>query len=127
MKIVHQLTLSAVVALTAVSAMAAPVESVESARASLALQKVDAFLCEQAVVDQLTALGISAEKARTRLAQLDDRQLEQLAAQVDLLQAGGKIAGGHSNPLGPFGCVWNQFCTTLKHVFQIIFCWDDIT
>lgn len=126
MKIVRQLTLSAMFVLATLSAWAAPVESIESARASAALQKVDAFLGEQAVVDQLTALGLSAADARARIAQLDDRQLEQLAAEVDLLQAGGKIVSGYVNKLGPLGCVLCQIRATLRHIFQVLFCWDDI-
>lgn len=126
MKIFYHLTFSAVLAFLAVSAMAAPVESVESARASVALQKVDSFLCEKAVVDQLATLGVSLAEAQARVAKLDDRQLEQLAAQIDLLQAGGKIASGHVDTLGPVGCVLRQIRDTFVHIFQILFCWTDI-
>jgi len=106
---------------------AAPVESVESAAAKPALQKVDAFLSERAVIAQLTKLGISPEQARTRLAKLDDAQLVALAAQVDQLQAGGDVTGGNPHPLGSIGCVFKQIGITVVHFFKILFCWTDVS
>jgi Flp pilus assembly protein TadB len=107
-------------------ASAAPVESVESARASVALQKVDAFLSEQIVAEQLQALGMTPEQARARLNQLSKAQLEQIAAQIDLVQAGGTIQGGNPRPLGPLGCVLRACSTVLYNLYQVIFCWGDI-
>jgi len=128
MKILCRCFLLAIVALIGVSAtIAAPVESVESARATVAFQKVDAFLCEQAVADQLTKLGLTAEQAHTWLARLSDAQLEQLAAEIDTLQAGGTIQGGNPDRIGPLGCVIRQICTTIVHVIKTIFCFNDIT
>jgi hypothetical protein len=106
---------------------AAPIESVESARATATFQKVDAFLCEQAVTDQLAKLGLTAEQAHARLARLSDAQLEELAAQIDTLHAGGTIQGGDPNPLGPLGCVLKQIRDTIVHVIKTIFCFTDIT
>jgi hypothetical protein len=106
---------------------AAPVESVESARASAALQKVDAFLNEKAVAKQLTALGISHEQASARLAQLSDAQLEQLAAQVDLIHAGGTIQNGEIKPLGPIGCIAKQLGDLFHDFFELLFCWGDLS
>jgi hypothetical protein len=127
MKTVRLFLPLAVVALLGVrAAMAAPVESVESARASAAFQKVDTFLSETIVAEQLARLGVSPEQARARLAQLSDAQLEALAAQVDTLQAGGTIQGGNPHRLGPLGCVWRQIHITFKHIMQVLFCWDDI-
>ncbi len=108
------------------AAMAAPVESVESARASAAFQKLDTFLSEKIVAEQLTRLGVSPEQARARLAQLSDAQLETLAAQVDTLQAGGTIQGGNPHPLGPLGCVLAQIRDTVKHIVRFLFCWNDV-
>jgi gas vesicle protein len=105
---------------------AAPVESVESARASVALQKVETFFSEKAVQDQLTALGISNQQVQNRLASLSDAQLEQVAAQVDMLKAGGTIQGGYPYPFGPVGCVVRQTFRTIQHVIQFLFCWTDI-
>ena len=126
MKIASQLVVVTVVLLTASAAFAVPIESVDSARASDAFQKVDAFLGEQAVADQLVKLGVTPEQAKARLAQLSDAQLEELAAQVDTLRAGGMIQGGHPNPLGPIGCVFYQIGVTIKHVVKFLFCWTDI-
>ena len=108
------------------SSMAAPVESVDSARASAAHQKVDGFLNDAVVADQLHRLGVSPEQAHARLAQLDDAQVEQLAAQIDLLQAGGSIQCGHARPLGPLGCVIRSIHHTIHHIIAFLFCWDDI-
>lgn len=122
------LILSAIIATLTIgsSLRAAPVESVESARASMAFQKVDAFLSEQVVADQLAALGLSREQAHARLAQLSDGQIEQLAAQVDLIQAGGTIQHGYRNPLGPIGCAFQHLGTFVCNVFQLLFYWGDL-
>ena len=108
------------------SSLAAPVESIESARASAAFQKVDAFLSEKLVAERLTSLGVSREQVSARLAMLNDTQLEQLAAQVDLIQAGGTIQGGEINPVGPFGCVFKQLGVFLYNVYQLVFCWGQL-
>jgi hypothetical protein len=108
------------------TAQAAPVESVESARATVALQKVEGFFSEKAVQDQLVALGVTRDQVQARLAQLTDTQLEQVAAQVDLLKAGGTVQGGNPSRLGPIGCVVRQIRVTVQHVMQFLFCWDDI-
>ncbi len=114
----------AVAGITA-AAIAAPVESVESARASSALQKVEAFLSEQTVARQLTALGLSGEQVSTRLAQLSDAQLEQLAAQVDLMKAGGQIQGD-PNPCGPLRCILEPLGRFFYDVYQVFICWGKL-
>ncbi len=127
MKIARLIIFPALGAILCVSAVqAAPVESVESTAAKPALQKVGAFLSEQAVIAQFTKLGIDPEQARTRLAKLDDAQLVALAAQVDQLQAGGDVAGGNPHPLGSIGCVFKQISVTVVHFFKILFCWTDL-
>ena len=121
------LRLLAVLTVLGVSAViAAPVESVESARASVAYQKVDAFVTEKAVSDQLLKLGVTPAQAQARLAQLSNAQLEQIAAQIDTLQAGGTIQGGNVHPFMGLYCTWQQFKKTIFHVFQLIFCWNDV-
>jgi len=102
------------------------IESVESAAAKPALQKVDAFLNEQSVARQLTQLGVSSAQVEARLATLDDAQLTQLAAEVAKLQAAGDITSGTPHPLGPFGCVLKKIGDTISHVFKLLFCWTDI-
>jgi hypothetical protein len=125
MKTSRVLILLAVAALVAgvSSVVAAPVESVESSRASAALQKVDAFLGEEAVAKQLTAMGLTHEQASARLAQLSDAQLEQLAAQVDLIKSGGMIQDGGVNRLGPIGCFLQQVGTFFTNIIRFVFCW----
>jgi hypothetical protein len=119
--------IATVAALTICSSLrAAPVESVESACASTAFQKVDAFLSEKVVADQLTALGLSQQQAHARLAQLSEAQIEQLAAQADLIHMGGTIQGPDPNPLGPFACWFQQLGTLLYNVFHTFFCWGDL-
>jgi uncharacterized protein HemX len=118
--------LAAAALLGASAAMAAAVESVESARASAAFQKLDAFLSEKLVAEQLAQLGVSPAQARARLAELSEAQLQTLAAQVDTLQAGGTIQGGKPHPLGPLGCVLAQIRDTVRHVVRFLFCWNDV-
>lgn len=127
MKIARLTSFIFVVALIGVAAaVAAPVESVESARTSAAFQKVDAFLGEKIVTDQLTSLGLSADQARARLANLSEAQITQLAAQIDLLQAGGKIKSAHLHPLGPLCCIIRQIHDFTSYVIHFLFCWDEI-
>ena len=118
--VVVALVLAGVVSAT----LAAPVESVESARASVTLQKVDALLGEQAVVQQLQALGVTPDQARARLAHLSEAQVEQLVAQIDLLEAGGTIQGAGGT--GPLQCMWHTLCTLGHNLYAILFCWTDL-
>jgi hypothetical protein len=125
MKIAHLIITVALVAISA-SVLAAPVESVESARATAAWQKVQAFLGEKAVVAQMTKLGVSPAQAQARVARLNDAQVEQLAAQIDLLKSGGTIERGYCNRLGPLSCIWRQCCETVTHIMKFLFCWTDV-
>jgi hypothetical protein len=111
--------------ISASSALAAPCESVESASASTAYQKIDALLGEKIVVDHLKAIGLNAEQAHARVSQLSQAQLDQLAAQADLIQAGGTIQGDGSH-LGPLACMLKQVKTLFYNVYQLIFCWKDL-
>ncbi len=104
---------------------AAPVESVQSARATTAIQQIDAFLSQQAVAQRLTELGITRDQVDARLAQLSDAQLQQLAAQVDLIQAGGDIQGGNPHPLGPIECVFQSLGRFLHDLYKLLFCWSS--
>lgn len=114
-----------VVIATLSSVMAAPIESVESSRASVALQKVDAFLGEKAVADQLAALGLTREQASARLAQLSEAQVEELAAQVDLIKAGGTIQGTVTGHCNPFTCFWKQLKALVHNIICVAFCWEE--
>src|SRR6266404_133172 len=96
------------------STLAAPCESVESAAASTAYQKVDAMLSETVVANHLQAIGLSHQQAQARLSQLSEQQLVQLAAHADMIQAGGTIQGGGANKLGPLSYVWHQTCSFFK-------------
>ena len=122
------LILSAVTAIivSASSAYAAPCESVASAGASTAYQKIDALLTEKIVATQLQAVGLSCEQAQARLSQLSERQLGELAAQADMIRVGGTIQGGEVNKLGPLGCVFHQFGVFFTNVYRLIFCWKDL-
>jgi hypothetical protein len=129
MKIAQFLVVSSIVAVNCLSSSiyAAPVESVESARASAALQKVDSFLNEKVVARQLKALGINHEQASARLAQLSEAQLQQLAAQVDLIRAGGTIQRGEVVTAGPLGCLTKQLSDLFHDFFELLFCWGDLS
>ena len=135
MKITQFLLAAALVAVLGVSAsvLAAPVDSVESSRASAAKQKLDAFLGEKLVVDQMQALGITRAQVTARLAKLSDTQVEQLAAQVDLLKAGGTIEKSFPNPVGPVETcparpasnLFEQLRVFFKHLFAVFFFWRE--
>lgn len=126
MKIARLTLITATFCLTLAGAHAAPIDSVESAMAKPQLQKLDSFLAEQQVARQLTAIGLTPDEARARLARLDDTQLTALAAQADTLRAGGDIVQGHPYPLGPIGCVLKRIGDTIAHVIKVLFCWTDI-
>jgi len=85
-------TLAALIVNTPV-VLAAPSPSVGSACASTAYQKVDAMLGEKIVTQHLQALGVSEAQAHARVSQLNEQQLQQLAAQADLIQQGGTMQG----------------------------------
>ena len=112
--------------ISATAVLAAPCASVESACASTAYQKVDALLGEKIVADRLEAIGVSQAQARARVSQLTEQQLQQLAAQADMIQAGGTIQGGDVNPAGPFSYMWRQLCTFCKNVYRLMFTWDTL-
>ena len=118
---------SAVIALvfSATSGSAAPCESVESASASTAYQKIDAMLGERIVADQLKAIGLSSDQALARVSQLNQAQLDQLAAQANLIQSGGTIQHD-KNRLGPLDCMFKQIKTFFHNVYELIFCWGDL-
>lgn len=120
------LSVVVVVVIGASSAFAAPCESVESAAASTAYQKVDAMLNEQIVASHLRASGLSSQQAHARLSQLSEQQLCQLAAQADMIHSGGTIQGGNVNDLGPIGCFVQQLGHFFTNVYHLIFCWGDI-
>ena len=112
--------------ISAFPVLATPCASVESACASTAYQKVDALLGEKIVADQLKAVGLSNQQALARVSQLNEQQLQQLAVQADMIQAGGTIQGGNVNPLGPLNCMWKQLCTFATNVYRLVFCWCDL-
>ena len=118
--------LAAVLAGLSSSVWAAPVESVESSRASTARRKVDAFVSEKVVVERLTALGVSRQQVDARLARLSEPQLQQLAAQVDLIRAGGTMQSGDLNRVGPLGYFTKQLGVFLYNLYQLLFRWGTL-
>jgi hypothetical protein len=126
MKTSRFIILSAITAILvgASSTFAAPCESVESAGASTAYQKVGAMLNEQAVAARLQAVGLSSQQAQARLSRLSEQQLGQLAAQADLIQAGGTIQGDEDNR-GPLDCMWQQLSCFFVDIYRLVFCWGD--
>jgi len=112
-----------IITLSGSATFAAPVESVRSSRPAGHLQKVDAFFREQAVTDQLAALGLPPQEIHSRIAQLSETQLAAVAAEIDLLQAGGMIQGGNPHPGGPIGCILKPIGRFFYNVYNLIFCW----
>jgi hypothetical protein len=107
------------------AALAAPCASVESACASTAYQKVDAMLSEKIVADRLQAIGVSQAQAHARVSQLSEGQLQQLAAQADLIQAGGTMQSGDLNKWQPLNFMWQQFCMFWSNVYHFVFTWNS--
>jgi len=120
------LAAAAAIVIGTTSAFAAPSESVESAGASTAYQKVDAMLSERIVATQLQSIGLSSQQAHARLSQLSEQQLGQLAAQANMIQAGGTIQGDNAGNLGPLTCMWHQIGVFFTNVYRIVFCWKDL-
>jgi uncharacterized protein YaiL (DUF2058 family) len=119
-----KLLIAALMVVIAVSAaVAAPVESIESSR-TVALAKVEGFLAEKAVADQFTSLGLTRDQAAARLAKLSDAQIEQLAAQVDLIRTAGDIQGDTTGG-GVIGTFFKQLGNFFYNIFQIFFFWRD--
>lgn len=59
-------------------------------------KKIDAFLAQQGVSNQLQQWGVSADEARARAAALSDEEAQKVAMQIDELPAGqgaGAIVG----------------------------------
>jgi len=125
MKIAHLAAVSAIT-LSASVGFAAPSESVESAGASTAYQKVDAMFGEQIVAGRLQAVGLTTQQAHARLSQLSSQQLGQLAAQAEMIQAGGTIQHDKDDHLGPLRCMWHQITIFATNVYRVIFCWADL-
>ena len=107
-------------------AMAAPVDSIESSRATTSRQRIDAYLAQQTVADQLHSLGVTREQIDTRLAKLTDAQIDAMAAQIDLVQAGGMIQRGHPRPLGVLHCILDPAGRLFYNLYQLIFCWGTL-
>jgi hypothetical protein len=128
MNMARLVVLSAVttIIVSASSAYAAPCESVASASASTAYQKVDALLSEKIVATQLQRVGLSSVQAQAHLSQLSERRLGELAAQADMIRVGGTIQGGNVEPLGPLSYIGHQFCHFFENVYRFLFTWQDL-
>jgi hypothetical protein len=97
---------------------------VETGAALAARQTVDQYLGEQVIVDQLATLGLTAADARARVDQLSLTELEQLAAQIETVRAGGTIQGGHPHPFGPLACIFKPLTQLFRSIYHL-FCWQN--
>jgi hypothetical protein len=120
------LSTAAAIIAAASSTYAAPCESVAAASASTAYQKADALLNEKIVATRLQAIGLSSQQAQARLSQLNEQQLADLAAQADMIRAGGTIQGADEQNYNPFKYVGHQFCRFFDNVFRLLFSWQDL-
>jgi hypothetical protein len=120
------LSAAATIINTASSTYAAPCDSVASASASTTYQKVDAFLNEKIVATKLQAIGLTSQQAQAHLSQLNERQLGELAAQADMIQAGGTIQGADLHKGGPFYYIGRQFSLFFGNVYRLLFSWQDL-
>jgi TolA-binding protein len=120
-KVIVALMAVAVVGVSSV--VAAPVESIESGRTA-ALAKVEGFLAEKVVADQLASFGLTRDQVSARLTKLSDTQIEQLATQVDQIRAGGDIEGDTTGG-GIVGAFFRQVGNFFYNIFQVLFFWRD--
>jgi len=116
-------TLIAVSVIGISAAVAAPVESIESGRAA-SLTKVEGFLSEKVVADHMVSLGLTSAQASARLALLSDAQLDQLAAHVDQIRAGGDIQSDTTR-WGAWDSFWNSVETFFHNLFKLFFVWGN--
>jgi outer membrane protein W len=79
---------------------------------------------QQCVVDRLMSLGLSAEQAQSRVAQMSEAELEQLAAEPGLLLVGGTIQGDETDTLGPVGHGKRTAGTLMDNVYENLLGWD---
>ena len=119
------LSLTAVLSLCAVVS-AAPVGSVESTRAGQATDTIHRYLSQATVVQRLDELGVSRAAIDAQLAKLSDTQMEALAADIELVQAGGQIQGGNPHPWGTLECIFEPIGRFFYDVYQVIFCWGKL-
>jgi hypothetical protein len=125
MNMIKASVMAVLVAGCSIGVSAAPVDSVESSRATLNLQKVDAFVSQQAVADQLMALGLSREQVTARLGRMSAAQLEVMAAHVDMIRAGGTIQGTETSA-GIISCIFNPLGRLIYNFYQLLFCWGAL-
>lgn len=84
-------------------------------------RRVDAFLQRQDVRDQMVALGVDPEEARARVASLSDREIGQIAGQIDRLPAGqGVIVALIGAALFVFLVLLITDLLGLTHVFPFV-------
>ncbi len=126
MKIIT-LTLSfvSVLALGSIAA-AAPVESVPASTATSAHQTIDAYLSQDIVVDALESLGLNRAAIDARLAQLTDSELRALAAEIELVQAGGQIQKGSVYADNPIASILRPLGRLFHNIYQLIFGWGRL-
>jgi hypothetical protein len=118
-------TLIAVAVIGVSAVVAAPVESIESGRAA-ARTKVEGFLSEKAVANQLASLGLTSAQVSARIAWLNDSQIERLAAQVDQIRAAGSIENDQTR-WGAWDSFWHTIGTFFHNFFRLWFLWDNNT
>lgn len=120
------LVVPAVLLLAVHVSTAAPVESVDSARASVTIQKIESFLSQDAVSKQLSKMGLDRSQVTARLSKLSDAQLQEMSAKIDLIQAGGTIQGDGIDEFNPGRCILEPLGRLLYNLYQLVFCWGDL-
>lgn len=80
------------VPLPALAEMVGTEEVIAPSAADQERAKVEAFLEEGRVIDQLKLLGVDAVSARERVGAMTQQEVHQLAQQIDTLPAGGALS-----------------------------------
>jgi hypothetical protein len=105
------------------AAVAAPIPSTEISRTA----PPQPASAEQWVAERLATLGMSQTQIQTVMNRLDAKQVEELAAQLDLVAAGGTIQGERVKimPVEHILCLFQQLGIFVKNFFGFIFCWKE--
>jgi hypothetical protein len=69
------------------------VQSTASSQRESDLEKIQVLLESKLIAQRLSDLGLNGDEVKTRMAQLTDVQVHQIAEQLDSLQSGGNALG----------------------------------
>ncbi len=103
---------------------AAPVASVPSNQATVERQKIDVYLSHDQVAAALEEIGLQRATVEAHLATLSDETIHAMAADIDLVMAGGDIQSGNVYADNPIACILRPLGRLFESLYRLIFCWS---